>query len=230
MGKTIDLTGKKFGRLLVLCRTARYSGKTGYKWLCLCECGRTRIVYRGHLSSKHTRSCGCLKIDLVSKLNVSHGLSRDTRFRVLVDITRRCYDEKHESYKDYGGRGIGVCDEWRNNPNNFISWAEENGYKKDLQIDRINNNGNYEPDNCRFVTGYVNTHNQRRLRTTNNSGYAGASPLKNGKYMARITSKLLDGGKMIYLGSFSTPEAAATARNNFIIKHNLPHRIQEIRE
>lgn len=94
--------------------------------------------------------------------NATHGLSKHPLFPKLNKMRSRCYNSKSDDYKYYGGRGITVCDEWLNNPQSFFDWALSNGYKKGLEIDREDNNGNYEPSNCRWVTHDVNSQNTRR--------------------------------------------------------------------
>lgn len=93
----------------------------------------------------------------------THGLSRTVLYKRWIDIRRRCYNKKVDQYKDYGGRGIVMCDEWKNGFIAFHTWAMTNGYKEELKIDRINNDGNYTPENCRFVTTSINNNNKRNV-------------------------------------------------------------------
>lgn len=133
----------------------------------------------------------------------------------LYDVWRamfkRCYNPKCQSYKDYGKRGIKVCKEWHNNFSSFKIWAIDNGYKEDLEIDRINNDGNYNPNNCRFVTVQQNAMN-RRGKSNTTSKYKGVFFDKNSpnKWRAKISK----GGKHFYLGYFSTENEAAQAYND----------------
>jgi hypothetical protein len=115
----------------------------------------------------------------------------------------RCYNKDHKQYKDYGGRGIKVCDEWMN-PKVFIEWCLNNGWEKNLFLDRKNNDGDYCPENCRFVTNQINSCNTRLLRKNNTSGYRGVSK-KNKKWKTQITIN----GRNKYLGSFDSPRLAA---------------------
>jgi hypothetical protein len=142
-------------------------------------------------------------------------------------MVKRCSDKAFGHNKnDYFDRGIQVCAEWAGNPKAFVDWGENHRYEKGLQIDRINNDLGYSPDNCRFVTPLENSHNQRLLRQTNTSGYSGVSFLQaRRKFQSRVYS-----GKLTHLGLFKTPWEACEARNKFIIENNLPHKIQERRD
>lgn len=135
-----------------------------------------------------------------------HGYSKHSLYNVWTSVKHRCYSFKSEFYKDYGGRGISVCDEWMN-PKIFIEWCLENGWKKGLEIDRRDNDGNYCPENCRFVTHKENVHNRRLLMETNISGYCGVYRKNRKKWGSQIT---ID-SKNKYLGYFDTPKEAAIA-------------------
>ena len=148
-GNVIDLTGQRFVRWLVLERAAN-DKQGGTRWLCRCECGREKIVQGGSLrngSSRMCRHCGPIK----------HGLTGTKLYKIWKGIIARCENLNDIGYKRYGGRGISVCPEWRNDPAAFINWALANGYKEGLTIDRVDNNGGYGPDNCQFITRSENT-------------------------------------------------------------------------
>jgi hypothetical protein len=133
-------------------------------------------------------------------------------------IKARCRSSKSTGYKNYGGRGISMCDLWHDDFYEFEKWSLANGYKKGLQIDRINNNGNYEPTNCRYVEPYINASNRRSL--TNTSGFIGVSKNKNANtYRTQIAIQ----NKNVHLGSFKSKIEAAIFRDVYIIKNNLPH-------
>lgn len=145
---------------------------------CKCECGIEKEIRYQYINNGDAVSCGCrmreTQIENGSKNMLKHGFkrrkSKHPLYQTWYDINRRCYDENHHSYVRYGGRGIIVCDEWKNNAENFILWSIDNGWKPKLEIDRMNNDGPYSPHNCRFVTKKQNCRNQRsnRLITINN--------------------------------------------------------------
>ena len=155
MEKLIDLTGKRFGRLTVIERSKSENKMS--KWKCKCDCGNDTIVYRNALITGATASCGCLQRDAVSK----HGLYNTRLYRIWAHMKERCYNLNYKHFSDYGGRGITVCDEWKNDFAEFYNWAMSNGYSDDLTIDRINNDGNYEPSNCRWVDMNTQENNRR---------------------------------------------------------------------
>lgn len=154
-----DLTGQKFGRLTVLDRLHNYHEKNAC-WLCVCECGNLAKVNTPNLRSGRTMSCGCLR----KEVNTKHGKYNTRLYDIWASMKKRCYYHKHKNYKFYGGRGVKVYDEWRNNFQTFYDWAMNNGYKSNLTIDRIDVNGNYEPNNCRWVTMKQQSRNTRRNR------------------------------------------------------------------
>ena len=165
MYKYNDLTGNKFGSLLVVNNV----GKTKDRhllWRCLCDCGNTVDVSSRDLTTGHTKSCGCLQKDKVSKIRYIHG-DRDARlYSVWKTMKKRCENPTCKSYQYYGAKGVSVCDEWHNY-SIFREWAYQNGYddsaeKYKCTIDRINPFGNYEPSNCRWVDMKVQNNNKRR--------------------------------------------------------------------
>jgi hypothetical protein len=134
------------------------SGAKFYKGLYLCDCGKPTIVLPAKVKAGSTKSCGCLKY------RIKHGYSSHPLYPKYNGMRQRCCNPNSDAYKDYGGRGITICDEWLNNPESFFIWAEKNGGRKELQIDRIDNNGGYSPDNCRFVTCEINQQNKRNKK------------------------------------------------------------------
>lgn len=146
-----DLTGKRFGRLTVIKRVYKEGDKQTY-WLCKCDCGNETVACASHLKDGHTKSCGCFHKEELNKSHTKHGLSKHHLYKVYKAMKQRTTKGYDKRYKNYGGRGIVVCDEWMNDFNKFYEWAISSGYKDGLTIDRINTSGNYEPSNCRWVT------------------------------------------------------------------------------
>lgn len=168
MGKLIDRTGEVYGLLKVVSRDAdalHPCGSKTVKWLCKCACGNEISVDVNNLRTGHTKSCGCISVKIPN--GMKHGYLRNgTKHRLYViwtNMKRRCKSETNPDYKNYGGRGISVCDEWENNFSSFAEWALNNGYSDQLTIDRIDNDGDYSPQNCRWTTMLIQRHNQRRL-------------------------------------------------------------------
>lgn len=156
--KKKDLTNKKFGRWTVL----EFSHRDGsyYGWKCRCECGVVKIVRSVNLTMGRTKSCGCLSRELTIKRITTHRQTKTRLYRTWADMKKRCFYEKSKSYHNYGGRGITVCDEWLQFES-FAKWAKQNGYTDYLQIDRIDVDGDYKPENCRFITKEENARNKR---------------------------------------------------------------------
>lgn len=141
----LKLEGQRFGRLTVVER-AEVNKKRSH-WLCICDCGNQTIVLGSLLMNGNTKSCGCGKY-----IHPGQGLRGTPLYSTWYGMKQRCYYKKAIKYKNYGGRGIQVCDEWRNDPKAFCDWAIANGWEKGLSLDRIDNDGNYEPANCRWIS------------------------------------------------------------------------------
>ena len=158
----IDITGQRFGRLIVL----RENGRKGKSllWLCRCDCGNEINAIAYNLKNGHTRSCGCLAKDTKSKIRTKHNGTKTRLFRIWQHMLNRCRNKNVVGYKNYGGRGIKVCNEWQKSFESFRDWALRNGYKDDLSLDRINVNGNYEPENCRWTNAKTQANNKRNNR------------------------------------------------------------------
>lgn len=143
-----DYTGLKFGRLTVKKRIA--GAHTRYQ--CICECGKTVVVSGNNLVCGATRSCGCLRSEMVTESNTIHGGCGTRLYIIWRNMQDRCYNPKNKEYHRYGGRGINICPEWQTSFAVFREWALENGYQENLTIDRINNDLGYFPSNCQWLT------------------------------------------------------------------------------
>ena len=197
MGRFIDFTGRKFGRLTVLERTENIGRLTA--WLCLCECGTTKSVLAGHLQQARIVSCGCWKKENSKAKATKHGKHGTKLHWVWLSMRQRCNNPKNKAYKNYGGRGISVCNSW-GAFETFEIWALNNGYSEGLSIDRIENDGNYEPDNCRWIPLAEQNLNTRKNRLVDSP--LGRMPLAElsrrsgvnyGTLLSRIEREVSDG-------------------------------------
>lgn len=163
MSKLIDLTGRRFGRLVVVER-AENSADGRARWLCRCDCGQSKTVLGEHLKKGRTKSCGCAKSESSSKRFKKHGGRNSKLYRIWSNMKDRCNNPDCKVYSDYGGRGIKVCKEWTDDFSAFQKWALANGYKEGLTIDRKDNDKGYSPDNCRWTDRKIQGNNKRNCR------------------------------------------------------------------
>jgi hypothetical protein len=164
--KFIDLTGQRFGRLVVIERTGA-SNRRGVYWLCKCDCGIEKEILAINLKQGSTKSCGCFRREMarnLGELSVKHGHAVDNspslEYRIWHGIKQRCFNPNNNDYPWYGGRGITVCDRWKDSFSNFLEDVGPRPNRK-YSIDRINPDGNYEPENCRWTTSKEQYKNRR---------------------------------------------------------------------
>ena len=221
-----DLIGKRFGKLTIL-EIVRKRNKNGHLQKiarCICDCGKEKDILIYDILKNKTMSCGCYNVETTIQCSTTHGLKGHPLYKVWCNIKGRCENPNVPGYVNYGGRGIKICEEWRNSAGEFINWCIDNGWRKDLSIDRINNDGNYEPSNCRFTGRHIQAVNQR-LSSRNKSGYKGVYQAKNSNMWQ---SYIRVNRHQYHLGSFKSKLLALEARNRFIIENGLTeYKIQE---
>ena len=187
------------------------------------ECPICKIHFKTRtpdvISKKSTKCLGCHR---KTSHNTTHGKSKTRIYNIWCLMIGRTENKNSTDYIDYGQRGIHVCKEWRKDFSIFEKWSLENGYEKTLKIDRKNNDGNYEPSNCRWVNQKIQSRNTRIIRVNNSSGYRGVTYRKSRDfYEARIRVDY----KMIYLGGSRDPKVCAKYYNDYVINHKLEHTI-----
>lgn len=221
--------GCVYGRWVVIYDDLPYSQRQGRLVVvkCLCEKETIKLVNLQVLRDGRSQSCGCLKIEKLIDRSTTHGMagrkSKTKIYTLWKHINSRCFNVKNGSYQNYGGRGIYVCDEWRYDFAVFNDWCLNSGWKSGFQLDRIDNDGPYSPSNCRFVTLRENGFNKRLIQKNNTSGYCGVHYKSDRDSYCVIVR---NNGKTVFNKSgFPTPQQAATARDIFIIKNNLPHKL-----
>lgn len=156
MPKPANLADQQFGDWTAL----EYRSNPS-RWLCRCKCGTEREVFSGNLMRGLSKGCGCNQKKLQSERMKTHGEAKTKLYGVWCTMRNRCYNKNTKSYVDYGAKGVRVCDEWNTRYEFFRDWSLANGYKEGLEIDRIDYEGDYTPENCRWVTRKVNANNKR---------------------------------------------------------------------
>lgn len=203
-----EVLNHTFGKLTVLSLFKKVVNNKSMRMAhCRCVCGNYVDFLINVLHDGREHSCGC----------VNHGLRNTKIYRAWKSMKRRCYNKNVKFYEEYGGRGISICDEWRDNFINFYNWAMDNGYQDNLTVDRIDVNGNYCPENCRWVNYHVQGANQR-VRKDNSTGFRGVTFNKSEQ---KYTSQLTINRKKLFFGYFNTAEEAHIARVKYLQKHNL---------
>ena len=208
------MTGQRFGRWIVVSQANDYiEPKTGQhrsRWNCKCDCENVRDVLANDLIRGKSKSCGCYKRQISRECHTKHGLCRERVYKVYSGMITRCYNQNEKSYKYYGGRGITVCDEWKNDFKKFHDWAMANGYQDDLTIERIDVNGDYCPENCTWIP-FSEQNRNKNDKTNGKVGFRGITITENKKYLVRINQ--------IKIGRFDDLEKAIIARKQAEIKY-----------
>ena len=208
-----DMTPKLIGETYMKYPAENSTRKYRYRLYECQYCGKEFEATTAHIKSGNTKSCGC------QKGGNTHGLSHNQFYKTWKSMMGRCYNLKNKHYQSYGGRGISVCTDWQDLAN-FVSWAEET-YIEGMTMDRINNDGNYEPTNIRWADKTTQQLNQR-IQKNNTSGFVGINWHKgNNKWVAKIKVNKI----VIHLGYFNSVQEAVEARDIYIIENSLPHKL-----
>lgn len=202
-----EIIGKKWGKLTAIKFAFRKYGRRYFEFRC--ECGAIKNFSLSDVKNGHIKSCG--------KCRGRHHLSYTRLYKIWHGIKSRCFCPTCNIYKNYGGKGISMCDEWKNSPEMFCEWAMKNGYNDSLTIDRIDSNKGYSPENCRWATHQEQNSHLKMLKN-NKSGYKGVSW---SKYAHRWICNISINNKSKRIGGYKTQKEAVEARNKFIDDNNL---------
>lgn len=207
----IDLTKRKFGRLVVIER-ARNAKRSCVLWRCRCDCGNIVVIRSTNLRSGNTQSCGCLQKEIVGKIFTKHGMRRAKEYEVWTNMLKRCNNPKSSYYYNYGGRGITVCEKWLK----FVGFFEDMGsLPKGLTLERRNNDKGYYKENC-YWADYTTQSRNQRIRKDNKTGVRGIWWDKAiNKYYVSIGVE----SKCLYIGRFAKLEQATKARKDAELKY-----------
>jgi len=198
-------------------------GATKRKLICISECSicgdDKTISYMALARAGHTTCRSCINRTRTLK---KRSVSKHPAFTRLKDMKARCYNKNNVRYENYGGRGIVICNEWLNDTRAFLKWADENGFKKELSIDRINNDGNYEPSNCKWSNRFEQQQN-KSISRQNKTGYRGVS-MYNGKFSVNLRNNR----KYHHVGYYSTAIEAAKAFNAYVVANGFNNTLNEM--
>ena len=160
MPRRIPMEGERYNRLVVIGVSDERDGQNIRKWLCRCDCGNLVSVSRNALIKGNNKSCGCLGRKYQEKRKICFDADDKRLYHIWRFMKERCYDSKSKTYARYGGRGIKICDEWKTSFETFKTWAKSNGYSEKLTLDRIDFNGDYTPNNCRWADYFTQENNR----------------------------------------------------------------------
>ena len=217
----IDLTHQRFGKLFVIAKTDMKKNSQ-ILWACHCDCGNFRLFKTNFLTKRGAKDCGCEYIEKCRKSKIKHGYKGSRVYNVVDGVIKRCYDTNKDTYHLYGGRGISVCDEWRCSRETFCKWLEDEGFRDGLQVDRIDNDKGYTPENCRLLPNSFNLINKRPSGLTGVCGVTLKKDNKTRPYLAHI--RLYD--KTYAIGYYSDLETAKECRE--FVASNLCEKVAEI--
>lgn len=221
MSKKIDMTNKTIGRLKVLEEGPLDRDKRA-TWICECDCGNIKTIRGKLLRNGRTKSCGCLSREVAKRNNTTHGKSKHPLYGVWCNIISRTENKNVPNFRVYGGRGIKMCDTWRKDFNSFFEWAIKHGWKKGLDVDRIDTDGGYAPNNCRIVTREINCAN--RSESFNGKPLGVNIDKRTGRWTAQLRYKKV----LHWIGTFDTQLEAIKARNEYIVNNSLHNTLNKI--
>lgn len=214
-GSPRDLKGQTFGRLTAIEPVGTNKSRQ-YLWRCDCSCGNTHTVTGTSLIEGQTKSCGCYAAEVHGKASITHGMSHTPEYQAWKNALYRCTKSSNKKFKDYGGRGIKMCERWSEPlPKGFLNFYEDMGDCNGLTLERVDVNGDYSPDNCVWADVFVQGFNTR-MSTSNTSGVTGVCETKDGKWQAYIGYM----GRNVHLGYFIKFEDAVSVRKEAELKYH----------